>query len=192
MDDDYEFITLDGDKVSLAQLFDGRRQLVVYHCMFAPDWEKACAGCSFVTDHMPRHLGCLNSRQTTLVLVSRAPVDKLIGWKKRMDWTIPWYSSEGSMFNYDFHATQDETLKPVEYNYMSKAELENRGFLQATNGDVPGLSVFIRDPDDGSIYHTYSTWARGLDQLLTTNSLLDFTPLGRQDTGKGWKYHDEY
>ena len=93
-------------------------------------------------------------------------------WKKRMDWTIPWYSSQGSTFNHDFNATQD-------------------------GGDIPGLSVFIRDPDDGSIYHTYSTWSRGVDQLLTTMSLLDFTPLGRQDAEHpenpaGGKYHDEY
>ena len=140
--------------------------------MFAPDWDEACKGCTFVVDHMQRHLGSLKSRRTTLVLVSRAPVDKLIGWKKRMDWTIPWYSSQGSTFNYDLNATNDA-------------------------GDVPGLSVFIRDPDDESIYHTYSTWSRGVDQFLTTMSLLDCTPLGRQDAEHrdnpaGGKYHDDY
>jgi len=189
-------------KMSLADLFEGRRQLIVYHFMFDPDepppgkaapWSEGCPGCSFLTDNLP-HLSHLNARDTSLVLVSRARLPKIAAFQERMGWTAPWYSSFGSDFNYDFHVTIDESVAPVEYNYQDKA----------SKGELPGLSVFLRDGD--GIYHTYSTYARGLEAMVTTYHMLDMTPLGRQeeweDSPAGWprtakamdwvRHHDKY
>jgi predicted dithiol-disulfide oxidoreductase (DUF899 family) len=126
------------------------------------------------------------------VLVSRAPIAKIEKFKKRMDWKFPWYSSFGTDFNYDFHVTNNEAVAPVEYNYKDKEEILNdRNPMMRTlvKGEGPGMSVFFRE--GGDIFHTYSTFARGLDTLLVTNRLLDLTPLGRQNEVE-LKFHDEY
>ncbi|MEO9467734.1 DUF899 domain-containing protein [Parasphingorhabdus sp.] len=170
--------TFDSDKgtVSLLDLFDGRKQLIVYHFMFAPEADAGCPGCSWVTDAMS-HPAHLNARDTSLVLVSRAPLEKLDRYKKRMGWTLPWVSSFGSDFNHDFNATNAE-------------------------GENHVASVFLRDGDD--IYRTYYTDNRGVEHLGSHWTWLDLTPYGRQEpwevTPDGWpkgemfwdKRHDEY
>lgn len=118
-----------------------------------------------------------------MVVVSRAPFEKVDAWKKKIGWTFPWFSSEGSDFNYDFHATLDDSVAPVEYNFATAAELDAKGQKWNTSGEQPGLSVFLRK--DGKVYHTYSSYSRGLDRLLVTHQLLDMTPLGRQDGPSG-------
>ncbi len=163
---------------SLLDLFEGRRQLIVYHFMFDPSWDEGCPSCSFLVDNIG-HLAHLHARKTSLALVSRAPLAKIVPYKKRMGWTVPWYSSFGSDFNYDFHVTLDVAVAPVEYNYRDKAELMLRGESYFTEGESHGLSVFLRD--GGSIFHTYSTYARGADLLVGTYTYLDLTPLGRQE-----------
>jgi predicted dithiol-disulfide oxidoreductase (DUF899 family) len=202
---------LDGPngKEPLADLFAGRRQLIVYHFMFDPDgpppgktepWTEGCSGCSFFADNLP-HLAHLHARDTSLVLISRAPLAKIRPFGARMGWTVPWYSSFGSDFNYDFHVTLDEARGSVEWNYSSAAALVEAGKVPSTKGELPGLSVFLRDGE--AIVHTYSTYARGLDPFLTTYQLLDVTPLGRGEgwggmpdlTGEGmsWlRHHDKY
>jgi predicted dithiol-disulfide oxidoreductase (DUF899 family) len=187
IDKDYVFEGPSG-KVSLLDLFDGRRQLIVYHFMFDPNepppgqsgapWDEGCPSCSFLVDNIG-HPAHLHARDTSLALVSRAPLSKITPFRQRMGWSIPWYSSFGSDFNYDFHVTQDETKAPVEYNYRDKSELEQRGESWFLQGEQPGLSVFLRDGDN--IFHTYSTYARGLDLLAGTYNYLDLTPLGRQE-----------
>jgi predicted dithiol-disulfide oxidoreductase (DUF899 family) len=195
----------------LLELFDGRRQLIIYHFMFEPDapppgksgapWTEGCPGCSFAADDLPDPVH-LRARDTNLVLVSRARWSKIAPFKKRMGWTLPWYSSYGSDFNYDFHVTTDESKRPVEYNFKDKATLEREGLTYHLAGEQPGLSVFLRDGE--RIYHTYSTYGRGLDWFLGTNHLLDLTPYGRQETFEdsppGWPrgseswplHHDKY
>lgn len=209
VDKDYAFEGPHGP-LSLLDLFESRRQLIVYHFMFDPDappagqsgapWEEGCPGCSHLADSIP-HLSHLHARETTLALVSRAPLAKIQPFKARMGWTMPWYSSFGSDFNYDFHATIDELRGSVEWNYRTAAELQAAGKIPFTRGELPGLSVFLRDGT--AIYHTYSTYARGLDPLLGTYQFLDLTPFGR---GEGWggmpdlkglgqqwlRHHDKY
>jgi predicted dithiol-disulfide oxidoreductase (DUF899 family) len=165
-------------KASLLDLFEGHRQLIIYHFMFDPSWDEGCPSCSFLMDNIG-HLAHLHARNTSLVLVSRAPWPKIAPFKKRMGWTMPWHSSFDSDFNYDFHVTQDEAKAPVEYNYRTKEELERKGESWFVKGEQPGLGVFLRDGD--SIYHTYSTYTRGLDLLAGTYNYLDLTPLGRQE-----------
>lgn len=204
-----------GGRAGLADLFDGRRQLIVYHFMLDPDGAsgskahplaagEGCPGCSFLTDNMP-HLSHLRARDTSLVLVSRARLETIRRFQERMGWTIPWYSSFGSEFNYDFHVTLDEAIAPVEYNFRAKAEVEREtGKPWNPKGEQPGLSVFLRDGDE--VFHTYSTYARGLEAIVTTYHMLDLTPLGRQeeweDSPAGWprtagamewvRHHDKY
>ena len=153
--------------------------------------------CSFLIDQMPEHDEHLNSRDTTLVFVSRAPFEKLDAFKKRMGWNIDWYSSNGSDFNYDYNVTMDDNVKPPEFNYRSKAEHKAKGMDFFTEGEQPGFSIFLKDGDE--VYHTYSCYSRGFDHLMTTYGLLDLTPLGRQNgsekptgEGLGFRYHDEY
>jgi predicted dithiol-disulfide oxidoreductase (DUF899 family) len=165
-------------KVRLLDLFGGRRQLIVYHFMFDPSWEKGCPSCSLLIDNVG-HLSHLYARHTSLVLVSRAPLAKIEQFKKRMGWTVPWYSSFDSDFNYDFHVTLDESVAPVNYNYRDKAALVRKGEIYITKSESHGLSVFLRDGD--SVFHTYSTYARGTDLLAGTYNYLDLTPLGRQE-----------
>ncbi|KAH6887493.1 hypothetical protein B0T10DRAFT_607438 [Thelonectria olida] len=176
---------------SLGNLFDGQEQLLVYHFMFTPGDDEGCRGCSHIGDNLPdvRHL---RQKKTNLVCISRGEIDKLEAFKKRNEWTFPWYSSGDSDFNYDFHATLDEDVCPVELNFRSKEELEALG-KSAYKGDVPGVSVFWKK--DGDIYHTYSTFARGGEKLMPTLALLDMTPLGRQIGQYGpaeFKLKDEY
>jgi predicted dithiol-disulfide oxidoreductase (DUF899 family) len=174
---DYIFEGPDGN-VPLLHLFKGRRQLIVYHFMFDPSWDAGCPSCSFLVDNIG-HLAHLYARDTSLVLISRAPLAKIEPFKKRLGWTVPWYSSFGSDFNYDFHVTLDEAVAPVEYNYRDKAELVQKGETYFTQGESHGLSVFLRDGD--SMFHTYSIYARGTDLLAGTYNYLDLTPLGRQE-----------
>jgi predicted dithiol-disulfide oxidoreductase (DUF899 family) len=165
-------------KASLLDLFAGRRQLMVYHFMFDPAWDEGCPSCSLVADNFG-HLAHLRARRTSLVAVSRAPRARFEPYQRRMGWTFPWYSSFGSDFNYDFHVTHDEAVAPVEYNYVRKDALLAKGEPWFTAGESHGLSVFLRDGK--SIFHTYSTYARGCDLLVGTFNYLDLTPLGRQE-----------
>jgi len=192
---DYVFETPNGP-ARLIDLFAGRRQLILYHFMFFRESREGCPGCSHMADNVP-HLSHLNARQTTFALVSRAPLAELEPFKRRMGWTLPWFSSYGSDFNYDFHATTDEAIAPVEYNYRSNEELERLGQSYHVKGEQPGASVFLREGD--RVYHSYSTYGRGLDSMLATHSWLDLTPFGR---GEGWdgmpnldtplRHHDRY
>ncbi|RDL40744.1 Uncharacterized protein BP5553_00723 [Venustampulla echinocandica] len=183
LEKEYHFTGPNG-QVTLGDIAGGNKQLIVYHFMLSPDDEVGCTGCSFLADNLPSSLGHLNSRDTALVLVSRAPLEKIEKFKTRMGWDFPWYSSFGSDFNYDFHASLDSDVTPPEYNYKPSK--------RTSKGEAPGLSVFFKEGDD--IFHTYSTYERGLDILLGTHTLLDLTPLGRQDENGpvDWKLHDEY
>jgi predicted dithiol-disulfide oxidoreductase (DUF899 family) len=165
-------------KATLLDLFEGRRQLVVYHFMFDPAWDEGCPSCSIVMDNLG-HLAHLHARRTSFAAVSRAPRERFEPYKRRMGWTFPWYSSFGSDFNYDFHVTLDETVAPVEYNYLAKAALVAKGEPWFGSGESHGVSVFLRDGK--SVFHTYSTYARGCDLLVGTFNYLDLTPLGRQE-----------
>jgi predicted dithiol-disulfide oxidoreductase (DUF899 family) len=186
-------------RVRLIDLFAGRRQLVVLHVMFHAERDQACTGCSFSVDNLP-HLSHLQARSTSLVLISRAPLQQLVRFKKRMGWTAPWYSSLGSDFNYDFHVTSDEDVAPVVYNYRDKRELEARGLSHHVRGEQPGVSVFLRD--ENAVFHTYSTFGRGLEMFLTAYHYLDLTPFGRGEgwdgmpdlgVGRSWlRHHDRY
>ncbi|NJO78263.1 MAG: DUF899 domain-containing protein [Cyanobacteria bacterium RM1_2_2] len=179
--------------VRLIDLFEGRTQLIIYHFMFAPEWEKGCMGCTGYVNALG-DLSLLNERDTTFTLVSRAPLPKLETYKTLKGWTIPWYSSFGSDFNYDFHVTLDETVAPIEYNYRDKAELEKRNGPNVMQGESHGLSVFFRIGKD--VFHTYSTYARGVESLTDAYSLLDMTPYGRQedfeDSPSGWPQQPTY
>ena len=175
---------------SLADLFDGRRQLITYHFMFDPEWDEGCPGCTGYVDALaPRDLSVLNERSTSFVLISRAPVAKLEAYKESRGWSFPWYSSFGSDFNYDFHVTLDESVAPIEYNYRSKAEIG-----RPIEGEEPGLSVFFQA--DGDVFHAYSVYARGTEGLTDSYHLLDVTPYGRQedweDSPPGWPQKPTY
>ncbi|MDR8393741.1 DUF899 domain-containing protein [Aliifodinibius sp. S!AR15-10] len=167
-------------KLSLQDLFKGRHQLMIYHFMFDPSWDRGCPSCSNWADQVSKgHLNHLHASDTTLCLVSRAPFPKLEAFKKRMGWNIPWYSSYGSDFNYDYHATTDEKVAPVFYNYRDQATLEHLGQHYHVKGEQPGLSCFLRHGN--SVFHTYSTYGRGLEQVGSSYYFLDLTPLGRQE-----------
>ena len=198
IDKDYAFDGPQG-RATLADLFDGRTQLIVYHFMLDPDHEAGCPGCSHVADNIP-HLAHLHARGTTLALVSRAPLAKIECFRERMGWTAPWYSSFGSEFNYDFHVTLDDGKGLTEWNFQDTAKLRAEGRMPA-KGELPGVSVFLRD--GSRIFHTYSAYARGLDILLNTYHYLDLTPFGRGEgwdgmpdvggKGLGWlRHHDRY
>ena len=173
---------------TLTSLFEGRSQLLVYHFMFAPDWKAGCPHCSHWADSFNPVIVHLNQRDVTMVAASRAPYAKLAAYKKRMGWTFPWYSSGGSDFNFDFNVSfTPEELKRGKafYNYKE----QDPGV-----SDREGLSVFLRERN-GSIYHTYSTFARGIDMFNTDYNYLDVVPKGRDEGGKGpfWvRRHDEY
>ena len=178
-------------RVGLRDLFEGRRQLIIYHFMFDPEWDEGCNSCSVVADNVG-HLAHLHARDTSFALMSRAPLSRIEPFKARMGWTLPWYSAFGSDFNYDFQATQDEAIGPVEYNYRSKAELIEAGLPYLTSGETWGLSVFLRDGD--RVFHTYSTYGRGAEAVLGVYNYLDLTPLGRgEEDGRSiasFIYHD--
>ncbi len=187
---DYRFDGGEGRYLALGDLFGGRRQLIVYHFMFAPDWDKPCKSCSFWADGYNGVTQHLAQRDTRLVAVSRAPRDKLAAIAKRMGWTFPWYSSDSGDFNYDFHVSfrPDQVAGgAIRYNFAP---------TQTNMTDLPGVSAFIKQPD-GSIFRTYSAYARGLDMLNPAYQLLDITALGRQEDdlphSMAWvRLHDEY
>ncbi len=180
-------------KQNLKTLFEGRRQLIVYHFMFDPGWDKGCPACTRRVDAIG-DLSPLNDLDTTFVLVSRAPFSKLEAYKVERGWKLPWFSSFGSDFNYDFHVTNDEEVAPVEYNYRNKAELEASSAPNTTKGEEHGLSVFFNLGDD--VFHTYSVYARGTETLANVRSLLDVTPYGRQqdfeDSPPSWPQRPTY
>ncbi|HEY3612309.1 MAG TPA: DUF899 domain-containing protein [Gaiellales bacterium] len=175
-----------GGEVGLAGLFEGRRQLFVQHFMFDPSWSDGCSSCSAGVDELaPGLLRHLHVRDTTFAAVSRAPLATLEDYKARKGWEFPWYSSLGSDFNYDFHATIDESVAPLEINYRSRAQLEAAGERMAwmvtaeQPYEMPGFSCFLRDGDD--VFHTYSVYARGTEDLGGAYAFLDMTALGRQE-----------
>jgi predicted dithiol-disulfide oxidoreductase (DUF899 family) len=177
IDKEYVFDGPDGE-ATLLDLFEGRRQLIVVHFMFDPSWEDGCSSCTAGADEMSEGVrDHLHVRDTTLAYVSRAPLAKLEAYKAKRGWTFPWYSSDGSDFNYDFHVTLDESVAPIEYNYRDKAEHERRGV--SLEGEYPGRSCFLRDGD--SVFHTYSVYARGLETIGGSYYVLDETALGRQE-----------
>ena len=181
-------------KQNLEALFEGRRQLIVYHFMFDPAWDKGCSGCTGWVDALG-NLSPLKDRDTTFVVVSRAPLAKLEAYKAQKGWDIAWFSSFGSDFNYDFNATLDPKVAPPEYNYRNKAEMAaSKGHAVLMEGETHGLSVFFRLGAD--IFHTYSTYARGPESLTNAYRLLDTTPYGRQqdfeDSPPGWPQKPTY
>ena len=179
---DYVFDGPDGP-AHLVDLFDGRAQLIIYHFMFDPDWEEGCPSCSAGTDELsPGFLDHLHTRDTTYAMVSRAPLAKLERWKARKGWDMPWYSSYGTDFNHDFGVTIDESARPGEYNYRTKAEFEAMGsdfFASDQPFEMPGQSCFLLV--DGRVFHTYSQYARGLESTGGSYYFLDLTVLGRQE-----------
>ena len=189
IDKPYRFEGPEG-ALGLADLFAGKRQLVVQHFMFAPDWEKPCKSCSFWADGFNGIVAHLAQRDTAFAAVSRAPLDKIDAVKRRMGWTFPWVSSGEGDFNYDFDVSfrdADLAAGTATYNYAPK---------EGPMKDLPGVSAFVRDAD-GAVYHTYSCFARGLDILNPAYNLLDLTALGRQEEGlpfpMSWvRLHDEY
>jgi predicted dithiol-disulfide oxidoreductase (DUF899 family) len=191
---DYTF-TGPAGPVSLPGLFDGRRQLITYHFMWRhaesgfPGEDQGCPTCSFLVDGIG-DLSHLRACDTTLALVSRAPIASIGRFKNRMGWQVPWYSSYGSDYNYDFHASFDEDKAPLEYNYKDKGTLRREAPYIRSGADGPGVSVFLREGDQ--VFHTYSAYERGLDVLLGTYRWLDLTPLGRQRHVTGFPHHDTY
>ena len=189
LEKDYVFDTPEGQK-TLADLFDGRRQLLVYHFMFGPDWDEGCKSCSFIADHFNPAIVHLNQRDVSMVAVSRAPLAKLEQYKKRMGWDFLWVSSLRNDFNQDFHvsfSTEAIERGDAYYNYKDK------GYLST---EAPGASVFYND-EDGTVYHTYSVYERGLDMFITAYHYLDIVPKGRNEghleyTMEWLRRHDEY
>lgn len=185
--------TFDGPsgQVSLADLFNGRSQLAVYHFMMGPGWGEGCPSCSFVADHLVPSVVHLQARDVSLAVVSRAPLAEILPFKERMGWDLNWVSSHRNDFNFDYHVsfTEEEMArKTVYYNYE---------LTEFPNAEAPGLSVFAKD-SKGNIYHTYSTYGRGLDPLIGAYNLLDLMPKGRdEEPTKFYKmdwvrYHDSY
>jgi predicted dithiol-disulfide oxidoreductase (DUF899 family) len=187
----YEFDGPAG-RQDLAALFAGRRQLIVYHFMFDPSWEKGCSGCTEFVDALG-DISMLAERDTTFVVISRAPLAKLEAYKKERGWTIPWYSSFGSDFNYDFHVSFDPNVAPVEWNYLTAAEVAAK-FPKGMPSEEHATSVFFRLGDD--LFHTYSSFARGNESTTDSYRLLDLTPYGRQesfeDSPAGWPQKPTY
>jgi predicted dithiol-disulfide oxidoreductase (DUF899 family) len=187
---EYVFDTPEGKK-TLADLFDGRSQLIVYHFMFGPGWKAGCVGCSFFADHVDGANQHIAHNDVSFVAISRATLAEIEAYKKRMGWHFNWISSCGSDFNYDFHVsfTKDDMAKgKVYYNYeLTDASME----------DLHGTSVFVKD-DSGTVFHTYSAYARGDERGLGAYMFLDLTPKGRNENGPNYnltdwvRRHDEY
>lgn len=180
MDKPYTFEGPNGT-VGLLDLFEGRQQLVMHHFMFGPDWDEPCPSCSSAADGIGK-LRQLHVRNTTLVAVSRAPYTKLAASRERMGWTFPWYSSYGSDFNYDFHATLDDRVAPVLDYLLTEAELAEAGtpWTESRRGEeLPGISAFLRVGEE--VFHTYSTYGRGIEEFHYGIPYLDLTVLGRQE-----------
>ena len=185
----YQFDSNRG-KVTLADLFAGRSQLIVYHFMFGPGWEQGCPSCSYVADHFDGSTIHLANRDTTIAVVSRAPIEQIEAFRKRMGWKFQWVSSFESEFNFDYHVSftpEEKASGKVYYNYAV-------GEFPSQEG--PGASVFAKDAA-GDVFHTYSSYARGLDILMGTYNLLDLVPKGRDEDGlafsMSWvRHHDRY
>ncbi|MGI8665646.1 MAG: DUF899 domain-containing protein [Jatrophihabitans sp.] len=184
VDTPYAFEGPDG-QVGLLELFDGRSQLIVQHVMWRFESDTGCPFCAAsieeISDGVLKHL---HARDTSFALVARGPYASIERYRASQGWTIPWYSSNGSDFNYDYHVTLDESVTPAEYNYRSMDEYEQQvGYRLVGPGqssEMPGLSCFVRDQDD-SIYHTYTTYARGVDSLVSAYRFLDLTAMGRHE-----------
>jgi predicted dithiol-disulfide oxidoreductase (DUF899 family) len=209
IDKDYRFETDEGS-ASLADLFRGRSQLLVYHFMFGPKYAAGCPSCSAIADGFNGSVVHLANHDVTLCAVSRAPLAKLKAYQQRLGWTFPWASSHGSDFNFDFSASFTEEQQReggIEYNYRREQPLANIASRSTPDGaatfaamsgtdaatyvrERPGMSAFVRE--DGVVYHTYSTYARGLDVLWGMYQWLDRAPSGRNETGVWWRRHDEY
>jgi predicted dithiol-disulfide oxidoreductase (DUF899 family) len=207
VDKDYRFDTDEGP-ATLPDLFGGRSQLLIYHFMFGPDYKAGCPSCSAIADGFDGFAVHLANHDVTLAAVSRAPLAKLQAYKRRMGWSFPWASSQGGDFNYDFNVSVTEEQQrdgSAEYNYRRRghpldfanppAPVVQFAASCGTDAptftrDRPGMSAFIRQ--DGAVYHTYSTYARGLDGLWGMYQWLDRAPLGRNEAGLWWKRHDEY
>jgi predicted dithiol-disulfide oxidoreductase (DUF899 family) len=204
---DYKFETDEGS-ATLKDLFQGRSQLMVYHFMFGPDWKAGCPSCSALADGFNGSAVHLANHDVTLMAVSRASLVKLQAYKRRMGWTFPWASSFGGEFNFDFNVafTEEQQRKgTIEYNFkrgghvMDEANAPEpvRQFAATCGTDAPsftrdrpGLSTFVLD--DGAVYHTYSTYSRGVDGIWSMYQWLDRAPKGRNEQGAWWKRHDEY
>jgi len=190
VDSDYAFEGIDGP-VSLGDLFKDRSQLIVYHFMYHPSWEEGgCPSCSYLADHFDGMLDHLAQRDTSFVAISKATIEQIENYKARMGWNFPWVSSEQNEFNRDFEVsfTPEELVSGVRYNYRDGVEFPAE--------EAPGVSVFYRDAS-GDIFHTYSTYARGLDHLIGTYQWLDLTAKGRDEDDlpftMAWiRRHDEY
>jgi predicted dithiol-disulfide oxidoreductase (DUF899 family) len=187
---EYLFDTSEGKK-TLAELFNGRSQLIVKHFMFGPGWKEGCVGCSFEVDHTQGALVHLQNHDVSYVAVARAPLPEIEAFKKRMGWTFPWVSSYGSDFNYDFHVsfTPEQVAKgEAYYNY----KVQNTGI-----DELSGNSIFYRE-ESGEVFHTYSAFGRGAEEVLGAYVLLDLTPKGRNETGPHYtladwvRHHDRY
>jgi predicted dithiol-disulfide oxidoreductase (DUF899 family) len=210
LDKDYRFET-DQGSASLTDLFRGRSQLLVYHFMFGPDYTAGCPSCSSIADGFDGFAVHLANHDVMLWAVSRAPLAKLLAYQRRMGWTFPWASSLGGDFNFDFNVSFSEEQQregSVEYNYRRGGHAMDRAPVSGvvaqiaamTGTDVatyardrPGMSAFVLE--DGIVYHTYSTYARGLDGLWGVYQWLDRAPKGRNETGRTgiwWRRHDEY
>lgn len=185
----YVFDSSNGKK-TLAELFDGRSQLIIYHFMFGPEWQEGCPSCSFNMDHTDPALVHLAQRDVSFAAVSRAPIAKIESFKKRMGWKFKWVSSYNSDFNYDYQAsfTPEQMAKgKVEYNYT---------LMEFPSTEGPGISVFYKD-EQGNIFHTYSAYARGSESTINTYNYLDFVPKGRDEDNlpftMAWlRHHDRY
>lgn len=175
--------------VSLADLFQGRSQLAVYHFMLGPDWGEGCPSCSYIADHLVPTEVHLQARDVALAVVSRAPLAEILPFQKRMGWTFNWVSSHANDFNFDYHVSFSEeemARKTVYYNY---------GLMEFPHDEAPGFSVFAKD-SGGNVYHTYSTYGRGLEQFMGAYTILDLVPKGRNEDPEApmnWvRYHDSY
>jgi predicted dithiol-disulfide oxidoreductase (DUF899 family) len=184
----YEFDTPDGVR-TLAELFDGRSQLLVYHFMFGPDWTEGCPSCSFWADSFDGAVLHLRHRDVTMIAVSRAPLDALLAYRERMGWSFAWVSSLRNDFNFDYGVsfTESQRAGGAEYNYR---------LVEKPGEERPGLSAFAIG-EDGTVYHTYSCYARGLDPINSAYQLLDLAPKGRDEGGLPWpmawvRRHDAY
>lgn len=189
IDKNYIFQSPDGEK-TLAELFGANSQLVIQHFMLGPGWDEGCKSCSFMADHTDGMLPHLAARDVTMLAVSRAPIAEIEAFKKRMGWRFPWISSHGSDFNFDFHVSfTPEELATGKLNY-------NYSLREFGSEEAPGISVFRKDAD-GEIFHTYSAFGRGVEQVVGTYSVLDLVPNGRDEDGleftMAWvRHHDRY
>jgi predicted dithiol-disulfide oxidoreductase (DUF899 family) len=186
---EYVFDTHEGKK-TLAELFAGRSQMIVYHFMFGPEWDAGCPGCSFLSDHLDGALPHLEHHDVTVKVVSRAPLAKIEAYKKRMGWKFPWVSSAGTDFNYDYGVsfTKEQAAEGAFYNYE-----KTPGRTDGDESELPGMSAFTKD-EEGNVFHTYSAYGRGSEEWIGALMILDQAPKGRNEgqTMDFVKRHDEY